>query len=212
MGAELYRLLRAEASGYLEPTATKFHNRVNITPLLHYPRSLLPIVQGDLVFTTSTLIIAAVALLLGGAIGHLTSRGARSSTATARELKQRLADSEERYQTYQHEVASHFVQLSQLNATMAQSYREMHEHLAASAVRLAGPEVAQKLLSSVEGAVQLHDSHGNPLLSIDDIEPPRDYAPKVPGGVLSEEYGLEAEEAENATATDTMHSGNSKID
>mgnify|MGYP001025389276 CR=1 FL=1 len=161
-------------------------------------------------FTTTSLIIAAVALLVGGAIGHLTSRGARSSSATARELKQRLAASEERYQTYQHEVASHFVQLSQLNASMAQSYREMHEHLAASAVRLAGPEVAQKLLSSVDGAVQLHDSHGNPLLSIDDIEPPRDYAPKVPGGVLSEEYGLEAEEADTVPAADTEQSSSSK--
>jgi uncharacterized membrane-anchored protein YhcB (DUF1043 family) len=146
------------------------------------------------VFTTTSLLIAAIALLLGGAIGHFTSRGARANSASARELKQRLADSERRYQEYQHEVASHFVQLSQLNANMAQSYREMHEHLAASAVRLAGPEVAQKLLNSGDGAVQLHDSHGNPLLSIDDIEPPRDYAPKVPGGVLSEGYGLDTKE------------------
>ena len=120
----------------------------------------------------------------------------RAASATARELRARLNDSEQRFQEYQHEVASHFVQLSQLNANMAQSYREMHEHLAASAVRLAGPEVAQKLLNSGDGAIVLHDSHGNPLLSIDDIEPPRDYAPKVPGGVLSEEYGLDRDSSD----------------
>lgn len=147
-------------------------------------------------FTTTQLIIAAIALLLGGAIGHFTSRGRRASSATARELRERLAQSEQRFQDYQHEVGSHFVQLSQLNANMAQSYREMHEHLAASAVRLAGPEVAQKLLNSSDGAFVLHDSHGNPLLSIDDIEAPRDYAPKVPGGVLSEGYGLDNDPTE----------------
>ncbi|TFH67677.1 DUF1043 family protein [Gammaproteobacteria bacterium LSUCC0057] len=152
--------------------------------------------QGAHVFTISHLVFAAIALLVGGAIGHFSSRGRRAASATARELRARLNDSEQRFQEYQHEVASHFVQLSQLNANMAQSYREMHEHLAASAVRLAGPEVAQKLLNSGDGAIVLHDSHGNPLLSIDDIEPPRDYAPKVPGGVLSEEYGLDRDSSD----------------
>jgi len=73
---------------------------------------------------------------------------------------------------------------------MAQSYRQIHEHLATSAIRLASPEVGRQLLKAGGSDLSLVDEEGNPLISAEDIQPPRDYAPKVPGGILSEDYGL----------------------
>jgi uncharacterized membrane-anchored protein YhcB (DUF1043 family) len=73
---------------------------------------------------------------------------------------------------------------------MTQSYRAIHEHLATSAIRLASPEIGRQLLKAGGSEMALTDEDGNPLLSAEDINPPRDYAPKVPGGILSEDYGL----------------------
>jgi uncharacterized membrane-anchored protein YhcB (DUF1043 family) len=73
---------------------------------------------------------------------------------------------------------------------MSQSYRQIHEHLATSAIRLASPEIGRQLLKSGGADINLTDEDGNPLLSTEDVQPPRDYAPKVPGGILSEDYGL----------------------
>ena len=74
---------------------------------------------------------------------------------------------------------------------MAQSYRHIHEHLATSAIRLASPEVGRQLLKAGGSDLSMLDADGNPLINAEDIQPPRDYAPKVPGGILSEEYGLD---------------------
>ena len=82
---------------------------------------------------------------------------------------------------------------------MAQSYRQIHEHLATSAIRLASPEIGRQLLKSGGSSLSLVDADGNPLVSAEDIEAPRDYAPKVPGGVLSEAYGLVDDEVVDFT-------------
>ena len=42
------------------------------------------------------------------------------------------------------------------------------------------------------------DSMGNPIIDLDDIEVPRDYAPSVPGGVLNERYGFEESKAKKS--------------
>jgi hypothetical protein len=50
--------------------------------------------------------------------------------------------------------------------------------------------VGRQLLKAGGSDLSLVDEEGNPLISAEDIQPPRDYAPKVPGGILSEDYGL----------------------
>ena len=90
---------------------------------------------------------------------------------------------------------------------MSQSYRQIHEHLATSAIRLASPEIGRQLLKSGGSELNLTDEDGKPLISAEDVQPPRDYAPKVPGGILSEDYGLgenEDTKAELDTAAENI--------
>ena len=120
-------------------------------------------------------------------VGDITRAHLFEATA---ELEKRLEHSEQQLKRYQQEVTEHFLTVSQLTTNMAQSYRQIHEHLATSAIRLASPEVGRQLLKAGGSDLSLVDEEGNPLISAEDIQPPRDYAPKVPGGILSEDYGL----------------------
>ena len=146
--------------------------------------------DGDITLITLTMIlIAAAFFLIGAGIGHLYSRKSGRGDSAA-ELKKQLEQSEQQLKRYQQEVTEHFLTVSQLTTNMAQSYRQIHEHLATSAIRLASPEVGRQLLKAGGSDLSLVDEEGNPLISAEDIQPPRDYAPKVPGGILSEDYGL----------------------
>ena len=146
--------------------------------------------DGDITLITLTMIlIAAAFFLIGAGIGHLYSRKYGRGDSAA-ELKKQLEQSEQQLKRYQQEVTEHFFTVSQLTTNMAQSYRQIHEHLATSAIRLASPEVGRQLLKAGGSDLSLVDEEGNPLISAEYIQPPRDYAPKVPGGILSEDYGL----------------------
>ena len=150
----------------------------------------------------TTILIAAACFLIGAGVGHLYSRKLGGNGKSVADLEKALASSEEKLKNYQHAVTEHFVKVSHLTTNMAQSYREIHEHLASSAIRLANPEVGRQLLKASGGNLMLSDADGNPLVSSEELHPPRDYAPKVPGGVLSEDYGLkDPEGAANAMAS-----------
>ena len=141
--------------------------------------------------TLTVVLIAAAFFLIGAGIGHLYSRKTGANNPSVQELEKKLEQAEQQLKRYQQEVTEHFVTVSHLTTNIAQSYRQIHEHLATSAIRLASPEIGRQLLKAGGSDLSLVDEDGNPLISAEDIEPPRDYAPKVPGGILSEEYGLD---------------------
>ncbi|MBT5388245.1 MAG: DUF1043 family protein [Porticoccaceae bacterium] len=141
--------------------------------------------------TLTVVLIAAAFFLIGAGIGHLYSRKTGANNPSVQELEKKLEQTEQQLKRYQQEVTEHFVTVSHLTTNIAQSYRQIHEHLATSAIRLASPEIGRQLLKAGGSDLSLVDEDGNPLISAEDIEPPRDYAPKVPGGILSEEYGLD---------------------
>ena len=141
--------------------------------------------------TLTVVLIAAAFFLIGAGIGHLYSRKTGANDPSVQELEKKLEQTEQQLKRYQQEVTEHFVTVSHLTTNIAQSYRQIHEHLATSAIRLASPEIGRQLLKAGGSDPSLVDEDGNPLISAEDIEPPRDYAPKVPGGILSEEYGLD---------------------
>jgi uncharacterized membrane-anchored protein YhcB (DUF1043 family) len=128
-----------------------------------------------------------------------------------RDLEKQLELSEKNLRRYQQEVTEHFVTVSHLTTNMAQSYRQIHEHLATSAIRLASPEIGRQLLKAGGSDLSLLDSDGNPLINAEDIQPPRDYAPKVPGGILSEEYGLDDNDL-SKDHPDAANSPNESVD
>lgn len=155
--------------------------------------------------TLTTILTSAAFFLIGAGLGHLYSRKNQSGDQSVADLEKKLEHTEKQLKRYQQEVTEHFLKVSQLTTNMTQSYRAIHEHLATSAIRLASPEIGRQLLKAGGSELALTDEDGNPLLSAEDINPPRDYAPKVPGGILSEDYGLsdhEDELDESAAAQD----------
>lgn len=140
--------------------------------------------------TLTSILIAAAFFLIGVAVGHLFSKKVDQGDKSVRDIEKKLEKSEQKLKRYQQEVTEHFVAVSHLTSNVAQSYKQIHEHLATSAIRLASPEVGRQLLKSGGSDLNMLDSNGNPLVDMEDLEVPRDYAPSVPGGVLSEGYGL----------------------
>ncbi len=140
-------------------------------------------------YSLSTLIISClVCLAAGGGIAALVLYTFRAPLL-GRDLEQRLHHAETTLQSYQRDVAEHFAQTSQLVNNLTQSYREVHEHLANGALKLATPAISRQILDSANSSL---GGDTKSYISGQHLEPPRDWAPKAPGskGTLSPDYGL----------------------
>jgi uncharacterized protein len=152
------------------------------------------------VFSLSTLVFTSFFFLLcGTALGAFLLHVFRSNIYS-RELEDRLNEAESSLQTYQRDVAESFSQTAQHINEMSRCYREMHEHLASSALRLATPEISRKIMDSSNQG----DAKGS-YVTAQHIEPPRDWAPKPVGakGALSEDYGLRDDDHAIVRPTET---------
>lgn len=144
-------------------------------------------------FALSTLIIIAVAALIVGAIiGIGLLKGLSPQEKQNRSLENRLQQAENQLKDYQHEVTAHFMETSQLVNTLTQSYKDVHEHLASSALKLTNPDISRQLIEAGDGKLLTKPKgtkQDTELLN----EAPRDWAPKNPGdkGQLSEDFGLD---------------------
>ena len=102
-----------------------------------------------------------------------------------------LDDIQERFDSYQSEVVTHFNSTANLMKKLNQSHQDVQEHLAEGANRLALDELTrQRLLAALNSDVaQPHRERITPPHS---TEPPLDYAPKSANGpgMLDEHYGL----------------------
>lgn len=140
------------------------------------------------------IITALIALSLGLVLGYMLTRGLHPEAKQRRELEDKLQRKIEEHKQYQHDVTQHFMTTANLVNDLTESYRGLHEHLASSAMQLTSPEISRQLVDAGYGAIA---DRGRAPVMIDPNnppEPPKDYAPKVPGGVLSEDYGLADEE------------------
>lgn len=154
-------------------------------------------------FSLSSLVFTGFFFLLcGTALGAFLLHVFRANIYS-RELEQRLNEAESTLQNYQRDVAESFSQTSQLIHNLAQSYRDMHEHLAHSALRLTTPEISRKILESANPSSD--NSKGSFINNAQHIEPPRDWAPKSAGskGTLSEDYGLRDDDQTPLRPTET---------
>jgi uncharacterized membrane-anchored protein YhcB (DUF1043 family) len=116
-----------------------------------------------------------------------------------KELEDKLKQSQEQTKNYQQEVTEHFLKTSELVNNLSHSYRDVHEHLSAGAMRLTNTEISRQMIDAGFGRQE-----NTNIIEEKTPEPPKDYAPKVPGGVLSEEYGLKEDTASpNTKNTDT---------
>lgn len=142
----------------------------------------------------SVALLLCLAFSVGAIATYLWIRKSGENTVDVIDLQKKLVKSEQHLKQYQQEVSQHFITISHLTASVTQSYRDINEQLVNSAMRLASPEIGRQLLKSGGSDLSLLDPNGNPLVDLEDVEVPRDYAPKVPGGILSEEYGLKDEQ------------------
>lgn len=140
-------------------------------------------------YSSSALVITGLLCLLAGAgIGAAILYVFRAQIL-GRDLEQRLHEAENSLQGYQRDVAEHFSQTSQLVNNLTHAYREVHEHLANGALKLATPAISRQILDSANNNLS-NDTKA--YVAEQRIEPPRDWAPKAPGakGTLSEDYDL----------------------
>lgn len=154
-------------------------------------------------FTLSTLVITAIAALIaGGAIGAILVKSLHPQEQQNREMETRLESAENKLVDYQQEVSEHFAETSQLVNNLTQSYKDVHQYLASSALKLTNPDISRQLIDAGDGKLINNDTPPPPATTDDDTEAPRDWAPKNPGetGQLSEEFGLDNRE-EPAKAT-----------
>ena len=150
-------------------------------------------------FSLETLImISAIIFCLGGLLGAIISR-TLIPPAHQKDLEHKLQESRQELEKYQQDVAHHFAETSQLVSQLTESYKSVHDHLAKGAIQLTNPEISRQILDAGDTTLGLE---ANSAVSEMDFEPPKDWAPKVPGkaGVLSEEFGLDddAHEIESA--------------
>jgi uncharacterized membrane-anchored protein YhcB (DUF1043 family) len=135
------------------------------------------------------LLLPTLALVAGVAIGFLLAR--LLPNAVPNSTQRQLDDIQERFDSYQNEVVTHFNATASLVKKLTQSYQDVQDHLSEGANRLALDEqTRQRLLAALHA-----DSAQAPrerLTPPRDQEPPRDYAPKAPNspGMLDEHYGL----------------------
>jgi uncharacterized membrane-anchored protein YhcB (DUF1043 family) len=106
--------------------------------------------------------------------------------------QRQLDDIQERFDSYQNEVVTHFNSTASLVKKLTQSYQDVQDHLSEGANRLALDEqTRQRLLAALHAdAAQTPRERLTPPKEVQ--EPPRDYAPKAPNspGMLDEHYGL----------------------
>lgn len=149
--------------------------------------------------------VAAIVFCLGGLVGAIISRTLIPPTQQ-RELEQNLDTARKELDKYQQDVAQHFVETSKLVNNLTQSYKDVHEHLAKSAIQLTNPEISKQILAAGDGQLGIE---GHEAVSNEEFHPPKDWAPKTPGrvGTLSEEFGLQDDKDEENNATASVTAG-----
>ncbi len=147
-------------------------------------------------FSLSALIITALAAtLIGGLLGALLLKTLHPQEQQNRTMEKRLHKAEDKLLSYQQEVTEHFADTSRLVNTLTQSYKDVYQHLADSALQLSNPDISRQLIEAGDGKLSI--SPPSESATKDPIaEPPKDWAPKSPGdkGQLSEDFGLERNE------------------
>ena len=138
-------------------------------------------------------IIAGLSFITGAISITVFKSFNQVSTNETEEISKKLQKSDLELKEYQQAVSEHFLVLSQLVTNVINGYKDINEHLTKSALRLSSPEIGKQLLKN--NNTKLADLEAvHQKIDLSNIDIPRDYAPKVPGGVLSEGYSVKQED------------------
>ncbi len=138
----------------------------------------------------AVIMISAIVFCVGGLLGAFISRNL-FPPEQQKMLEENLQASRQELDHYQRDVAEHFAETAKLVQNLTQSYKDVHDHLSSGALQLTSPEITQQVLAAGDKAL---GSSALDEFDAQQVEPPKDWAPKVPGqaGTLSEDYGLES--------------------
>ena len=133
-------------------------------------------------------LLPALALLVGVAIGFLAAR--LLPNAAPNRTQRQLDEMQQRFDSYQSEVVTHFNTTASLVKKLTQSYQDVQEHLSDGANRLALDELTRQRLLATLNSTEAGEKRER-LTPPKNYEMPKDYAPKSDGpGMLDESYGL----------------------
>ena len=149
--------------------------------------------MGSIMDILFIVIIAGLSFITGAVSITVFKSFNQVSTNETEEISKKLQKSDLELKEYQQAVSEHFLVLSQLVTNVINGYKDINEHLTKSALRLSSPEIGKQLLKN--NNTKLADLEAvHQKIDLSNIDIPRDYAPKVPGGVLSEGYSVKQED------------------
>ena len=149
--------------------------------------------MGSIMDILFIVIIAGLSFITGAISITVFKSFNQVSTNETEEISKKLQKSDLELKEYQQAVSEHFLVLSQLVTNVINGYKDINEHLTKSALRLSSPEIGKQLLKNNNTKLaDLEAAHQK--IDLSNIDIPRDYAPKVPGGVLSEGYSVKQED------------------
>ena len=149
--------------------------------------------MGNIMDILFIVIIAGLSFIMGAISITVFKSFNQVSTNETEEISKKLQKSDLELKQYQQAVSEHFLVLSQLVTNVINGYKDINEHLTKSALRLSSPEIGKQLLKNNNAKLaDLEAVHQK--IDLSNIDIPRDYAPKVPGGVLSEGYSVKQED------------------
>ena len=149
--------------------------------------------MGSIMDILFIVIIAGLSFITGAISITVFKSFNQTSTSETEEISKKLQKSDLELKEYQQAVSEHFLVLSQLVTNVINGYKDINEHLTKSALRLSSSGIGQQLLKN--NNTKLADLEAvHQKIDLSNIDIPRDYAPKVPGGVLSEGYSVKQED------------------
>ncbi|MDZ5605074.1 DUF1043 family protein [Pseudomonas sp. RP23018S] len=135
-------------------------------------------------------LLPTLALVVGVVAGFVAARLLPNAAPSS--SQRQLDDLQQRFDSYQNEVVTHFNSTATLVTRLTQSYQDVQNHLAEGADRLALDDLTRQRLLAALHAEAPHHHRDRLTPPRDSAEVPRDYAPKAPNspGMLDESYGL----------------------
>ncbi|OZG70526.1 hypothetical protein BTA51_25675 [Hahella sp. CCB-MM4] len=145
----------------------------------------------------STIVIAAIAFLIGTGIGILLHKLLHSESAKNRRLESQMDQLQDQHMRYQAEVTEHFTRTAEMLGRLNANYREIFNHLAVGAERLCSDTEFKSLVASAAPSKPLRTEKlsKNERYQTELFDPPRDYAPKSnpkEKGTLAEDFGFQS--------------------
>lgn len=143
-------------------------------------------------YSISTVLLTAIAALLTGiVVGIVYARKFTAASQQQREVERHLERLQQQQKDYQHEVAEHFTDTAKLLSNLAESYRDVHNHLAGGAEILCQDKLPASVITRLPDS---SDEYGANDEAYENVSQPLDYAPKsspYETGMLNEEFGID---------------------